>query len=80
MKSLALSVPVREMRRRRSVRCPDMVANNIGTRLQIDDSDVDEFLTQKSVFRLWTSTLLSALCYQLSNLLLEQVVKRDTFV
>ena len=44
MKSLALSVSVREMRRRRPVRCLDMVANNIGTKVQIDDSDVDEFL------------------------------------
>ena len=43
MKSLALSVSVREMRRRRSVRCPDMVANRIGTRVQVKDSDVDEF-------------------------------------
>lgn len=43
MKSLALSVSVRGMRRRRSVRCPDMVANRIRTRVQINDSDVDEF-------------------------------------
>lgn len=43
MKSLALSVSVREMRRRRPVRCPNMVANDIRTRVQIGDSDVDEF-------------------------------------